>query len=91
MKFACTSRDVLETAQKLARQRVNRAMHLARLYELQAIKADKQFDEAELDVGRIDLAIRRNGYHDYPSPSIALKRYGHPGTLVWSILNATLN
>ena len=36
---------------------------MLQLYKIRAIRSQRQFRDAEIDVGRAHLAIRRSGYH----------------------------
>lgn len=77
MGLARTARDIQETAKRLAKQRAHECKLRAHMYEMQAKKAESRLGEAELDIGRTSLAVRRSGCFAYPSPAVAMARYGN--------------
>ncbi|KZP10001.1 hypothetical protein FIBSPDRAFT_963474 [Athelia psychrophila] len=80
MGLARTARDIQETAKRLAKQRAHECKLRAHMYEMQAKKAESRLGEAELDIGRTSLAVRRSGCFAYPSPAVAMARYGNAST-----------
>lgn len=47
------------------------------MYNLQAKKAAKQSGDAELEVGRVSLAVRRRRLVVHPTATRAFRKYGH--------------
>lgn len=54
------------------------------MYELQAKRAEAEIGEADLDIGRASLEIRSQGYFVYPTPSLAIQRYGSSGVFLFT-------
>lgn len=79
MNLAYAERDIHDISKKLSRKRALECRLRANLYELQARRAEAEIGEADLDIGRTSLAIRNKGYFVYPTPSLAIKRYGSSG------------
>lgn len=79
MGLAHAKRDIHSITKRLSKKRAHECKLLARMYELQAKRADMKLEEAELDIGRTSLAVRSNHCHIYPSPSRAVQQYGSTG------------
>lgn len=77
MNLANTNRAIHANTKKLSKKRAQECKLRAHLYELQARRADVKVGEADLDIGRVGFTIRHSGYFVYPSPSIAIQRYGN--------------
>jgi hypothetical protein len=75
----------------LADARVKEAKIRANFYTLQAQKAAENLGEAELDVGRVSMAIRKRQLYKYPTPAQALRKYGDFGEFHSVVLVALPN
>ena len=67
LTVANASREASWVEKLLVEIRVQEAQTLLQLYQIRAIRSERQFRDAEIDVGRAHLAIRRSGYHLEPS------------------------
>lgn len=79
MGLAHVKRDIHFINKRLSTKRAIECKLLARMYELQAKRAEVKLEEAEMDIGRTSLAVRSSHCHVYPSPSRAVQQYGSHG------------
>lgn len=79
MSLAHTKRDIYAIIKQLSTKRALESRLRAQLYDLQTRRAEADLGEADLDIGRTSLAIRHQGYFAYPTPSLAIQRYGSGG------------
>lgn len=62
LTVANAGRDACRAEMILAERRIHEALTLLQLYRVRALHSQKQLTDAQVDVGRARLAIRRSGY-----------------------------
>lgn len=79
MSLAHAKRDIHAIVKQLSLKRALECRLRAHLYDMQAKRAEAGMGEADLDIGRVSLTIRNQGCFAYPTPSLAIQRYGSGG------------
>lgn len=62
LTVAKAGREACRAEMLLAEKKIQEAITLLQLYRVRALKSRKQMTDAQIDVGRARLAIRRSGY-----------------------------
>ena len=62
LTVAKAGREACRAEMLLAEKKIREALTLLQLYRVRALRSRKQLTDAEVDVGRARLAIRRSGY-----------------------------
>lgn len=81
LNLAHAKRDSQRAAKRLADTRLRESKLHTKLHLLQAKQATRVWVDAEVDVGRMSLAIETSGLLVFPSPAESLQIYGSHGTL----------
>ena len=63
LTVAKAGREACRVEMLLAEKKIQEALTLLQLYRVRALRSRKQLTDAEVDVGRARLAIRRSRYH----------------------------